>query len=171
MALTEGRFADAEAAARRAEAGEPDKRDAADAVRIAALAALGAGRKAEARRLIDRAASLAGPRETSWSRSERLLALGAVLLESGDAAGSLDAARQAREIAARYSRRDSEWRALALAARAAAALSDRQAARAAVDEAALALKRLWELLGPDQRSFASRPDIRAELRRLEVVAP
>jgi tetratricopeptide (TPR) repeat protein len=92
--------------------------------------------------------------------SDALLAHAEVILESGEAQGSLEAALRAQASFASFGQQDSEWRAWLIAARAAGRLSDATARREYAVQAETALSNLTRKWGAEAfQSYLVRPDV------------
>jgi serine/threonine protein kinase/Tfp pilus assembly protein PilF len=95
-----------------------------------------------------------------------LLAYAESLLAANDAQGALTNALEAQESFARAGRRESEWRALLLAARAAARANHADAARDYATRAAAALDELQRAWGGDFDTYQARPDVQLWRKQL-----
>jgi tetratricopeptide (TPR) repeat protein len=169
LALSEQRFAEAAAKASAAlAAGTQSKDTSAEAKRAACAAALRTGARARGRALCEEAArhaEEAGDRLLFVSLAR--LTLAEALFETGDSAGALNAALSANEFFARVGAADAEWRASAVAARAAQRAGDGEAARQHVARAEEALSRLKQSWGEEASAgFLARPDVKELYRWL-----
>jgi tetratricopeptide (TPR) repeat protein len=92
--------------------------------------------------------------------SDALLALSQAMLEGGDAAGALKSSLEAQEIFARSGKRDYEWRALLIAARASSSAGETQKAQEYASRAETLLSTLQQRWGSDNyTSYLNRPDV------------
>jgi tetratricopeptide (TPR) repeat protein len=101
------------------------------------------------------------------------LALAEALLEDGDAKGGLSIALRLKEDCERNKQRDSLWRALLIAARAANSLGDEQKTQEYTAQADAVLSGLQRDLGAENyNSYLGRPDIQLRRKQLkELLAP
>jgi uncharacterized protein YukE len=89
-----------------------------------------------------------------------LLALAEVLLLRGDSRSALDTALKAQDMFSQSAQRDSEWRALLMAARASQLEGDKTAAQSHAARAESLCASLSQLWGADAyNSYLRRPDI------------
>ena len=117
------------------------------------------GSRARGRELCEEAARLVAQSTDLAAVARVHLALAIALLEGGDAAGARAAALRAHEIYAGLRRADSEWRALAVAAKASRRAGDEPSAREYLSRAASSLAQLQQRLGPEAATYLSRPDV------------
>ncbi|HLL76668.1 MAG TPA: protein kinase [Pyrinomonadaceae bacterium] len=174
IALSERRFPDAKAEAGRSLSlvGEANKKLMARVKIVAALAAAYAGGGGAARALCE--AALAAARETGdpWLILNAQLAAAQVLLEAGDAAGALAAAREAQPGFERAGDRESEWRAWLVAARASQRLGDADAAREMAGRSARALAEVQQAWGAEFfDTYQARPDVQLFRKQLAELSP
>jgi tetratricopeptide (TPR) repeat protein/predicted Ser/Thr protein kinase len=174
IALNDRRFADAKAEARRSlslVSGE-DKKLAARVKSAAALAEASAGGAGAARSLCT--AALAEARETGdpWLVSNAQLATAQVLLEAGDAAGALAAAREAQGGFERAGDHESEWRAWLVAARASRSLGQEGEAREMAGRAARSLAWVQQAWGAEFfETYQTRSDVQLLRKQLAELSP
>jgi tetratricopeptide (TPR) repeat protein len=169
--LLQGRFARAQAAARQALAALPagDAESRVGWTLLEGLALARSGRRSEAQAACRTAVDLASRLQSAALESESLLALAETGLLAGDRAGVPALIDRARPFIERAEKRESLWRAWALAAKAESGGD----ARAAAARAASALADLQKGWPPeDVNSYLARADVRplrAELIRLQAI--
>ncbi|MDT7541227.1 MAG: eukaryotic-like serine/threonine-protein kinase [Acidobacteriota bacterium] len=147
-------------------AGEQDKKASAEAKLVVALAQVSSGSTGASvqscRDALDAAKSLGD----ASLFSSALLAYAESLLAVGDAQGALTNALEAQESFARAGRHESEWRALLLAARAAARANHADAARDYAARASAALDDLQRAWGEAFDTYQARPDVQLWRKQL-----
>ena len=99
--------------------------------------------------------------------AESLLALAAAMAQAGDAAGATRNALEAQQIFARAGRRDCEWLAWLIAARASKASGEEEKAREYASQAQQILSGLQQKWGHDNyNSYLNRPDVQLSRKQL-----
>ena len=161
-ALSERDFAEARKQGQQALglAGTQYRDVAAQAKYSVALAQALSGSPRPARAACEQAVAAARGIKSPRLVSSALLSLAEVLLLDNDAKGALAAALEAEGIFARAGRRDSEWRALVVAARASLLSGDKQQAAnyaARANDSLQALQQKWDAQAFE--GYARRPDI------------
>ena len=146
--------------------GGENEKTAAEARVTLALALASSGAGASGGQTCRAALDLARRLGDSWLFSTALLAYAETLLESGDAQGALTNALDARESFARAGQRESEWRAWAVAARAAARSGKAEEARRYAASAAACLEELQRTWGEAFNTYQARPDVQQWRRQL-----
>jgi serine/threonine protein kinase len=162
MALSERRYAEAQAKARQAlaSAGTQYTGVAVKAKYTLGLAQALSGAKREGRSSCEEAVAMTTRGGDTALLSRALLALAEVLLESNDMAGAIQNALAAQERFARAAQQESEWRAWLIAARANRLKADDAAAQAQLSHAAEILSQLQQKWGVGAfNSYIARPDI------------
>jgi len=172
MALSQHHWSDAQANAQKALtlAGTQLKGPAAEALFTIGLAQAlsGAARQGEAKcqQAVDSARQLSDPALLS----ESLLALAEVMAQAGDAAGAASNALEAQQIFARAGRRDCEWLAWLIAARASKASGDIDKARQFATKAQEILSGIQQQWGNDHyNSYLNRPDVQLTRKQLSEI--
>jgi len=163
MALSERRFPEAVARARRAVAADDSQKKhlMIEAESVLGLSLLSSGKKSEARRVCEEARSLASRTGDPRLLSAAQLALAEVLLETGDAQGALASAEEARQAFERMDMTESGWRAYLITGRANQLLGQDARARADLSRAAALLSTLPQRWGTESfNSYLNRPDVR-----------
>ncbi len=172
MALSEGRLAQATAAARKALLlATEDRVILATATRVTAAAAAESGQARESVRMAEEA--LAAARATGNARTvlSALLTRAEVLLASEDVARAAETARAARDAASRRGQIESSWRACVAAAMAAERVSDTDTRRRSAADAAALMAEIGRSMSPeDFRTYSARPDIRRLAQRMSNLA-
>jgi tetratricopeptide (TPR) repeat protein/predicted Ser/Thr protein kinase len=174
LALAARDFADAKAKAGEAArlAGEEDKKTGAEARLVVALAQVYSGAAAAGGQTCRDALDAAKALGDAPLFSSAQLAYAESLLAAGDAQGALTNALEAQESFARAGRRESEWRALLVAARAASRAGRADAARDYAARASDALGELQRAWGEAFNSYQARPDVQLWRKQLsELTAP
>jgi tetratricopeptide (TPR) repeat protein/predicted Ser/Thr protein kinase len=146
-------------------AGEQDKNASGAARLLIALAQVYSGAAAgeqSCRAALDAAKSLGD----AWLYSSAQLAYAEALLARGDAEGAQTNALEAQESFARAGRRESEWRALLVAARAAARANHADTARDYAARAAATIEELQRAWGEAFDFYQARPDVQLWRRQL-----
>ncbi|MDT7603585.1 MAG: eukaryotic-like serine/threonine-protein kinase [Acidobacteriota bacterium] len=169
VALASRNFAEAKSKGEQvvALAGEQDKQASTEAKLVIALAQVASGAAAAGgqtcREALDAAKSLG---DASLFSSAQL-AYAESLLAAGDAQGALTNALDAQESFARAGRRESEWRALLVAARAAARANRADSAREYAARAVAALNELQRAWGEEVfNTYQARPDVQLWRKQL-----
>ena len=168
-ALSRRRYAEAAAKAREALAaaqalGPAGRFYAAEATFTLGLAEAASGARGRALSHCEEALRLAAQVENPWYLPNARLALAEALLAAGDARRARDEALGAREAFARLGRAESEWRALAVAGRAADADGNTAEARDLLARASAALSALEQSWGAAASPYLDRPDVQ-QLRK------
>jgi serine/threonine protein kinase/lipoprotein NlpI len=175
IALSERRFPEAikESQQALALAGTQYQEIAVDAKRMLGLAKSFSGATSEGRSSCAEAVEIATRLGYPWLLSKAQAALAVVMLDEGDAQGSLTAALQAQQSFSRAGQQDSEWRALLTAARASQRAGDPAAAREYGSSATALLSNLQQKWGVEAYdSYLTRPDVqyfRKQLGELSAV--
>ncbi len=174
MALSERRFAEAQAKAQQALAlaGTQIK-----SVGIAATYTLGliqalSGAAREGRLKCEEAVTMARQSRDPSLLSEALLALAEALVYTGDSAGALKASLESQELFARFGKQDYEWLAALIAARASRAAGDTQKAHEYASRAESLLSGLQQKWGGDNyNTYLKRLDVQFSRKQLsELIA-
>jgi serine/threonine protein kinase/tetratricopeptide (TPR) repeat protein len=147
-------------------AGEQNKKMVGAAKLVIALAQVATGAAVAGEQSCRDALDAAKGLDDASLFSTALLAYAESLLAHGDAQGALTNALEAQESFARAGRRESEWRALLLAARAAARANHADAARDYATRAAAALDELQRAWGGDFDTYQARPDVQLWRKQL-----
>ena len=130
-----------------------------------ALVKSAAGGKHDAKSLCDDAMDISSNSGNFSLYSVALLRCGEAALKSGDAQTALTLATRAQERFARSEQRESEWRAWAIASRAAEQLGDKAKAEEMSRNAVFVRSKLEQLWGPDTfKQYTARPDIQVYIR-------
>jgi serine/threonine protein kinase/Tfp pilus assembly protein PilF len=173
IALTERRYPEARAESARA-LSVADKGSKTLIVRVklaAELAEAHSGGARAARQAAEAAVDAARETGDPWLILNAQLAQAQVLLEAGDAAGALAAAREAQAGFGRAGHRESEWRAWLVAARASRLLGDAAAAREMAGRAGRALEEVQRAWGAEFfDTYQARPDVQLLRQRLTELA-
>jgi len=131
------------------------------------LATALSGSAAEGRKLCEEAVTIAQGLKSRSLITSAQLALAQAMLLNKDAPAAIQTATEAQKIFGQSGQKDSEWRALLIAARASDAAGDKSAARdyaARADAACNALSQMW---GADSyASYLRRPDIQMYRKQL-----
>ena len=172
MALSERRFADADARGRQALelAGTQYKDVALQAKYSMALAQASSGAPQPAKRLCEEAIAIAQEMNRPRLVSSARLAMAEVLLLGNDAEGAKTNALQAQAMFAQSAQHDSEWRAWVIAARASGLTSDRSMAMdyaSRADALCSGLKQTWGVEAYE--SYLRRPDIRTYRKQISQI--
>lgn len=172
MALSERRFAEARAKGQQAldVAGSQAKDLACPAKYSIALAQALSGGAQQAQKLCEAAVSLAKDVNSPRQLSSALLALAEVLLLRSDSRGALTTALQAQAMFSQSGQRDSEWRALLIAARASQLAGDKPAAQTYASRADGLCAGLSQVWGADAyNGYLRRPDIQSYRKQLASI--
>ncbi|MFL6227953.1 MAG: protein kinase domain-containing protein [Pyrinomonadaceae bacterium] len=154
-------------------AGGQDKSSSAEAKLLIALAQVYSGAAATGEQISREALDAAKSLGDAGLYSSAQLAYAESLLARGDAQGAQENALEAQESFARAGRRESEWRALLVAARAAARANHADAARDYAARAAAAIGELQRAWGEAFDTYQARPDVqlwRKQLAELTAAA-
>jgi tetratricopeptide (TPR) repeat protein len=170
LALSEKRFAEARSRAEQILARASSETDIlAEARRILGLVQIRSGAKHEGRLSCEQALELAKSSGDVWLVSEAQLALAEAMFEDADAEGAFLLAQQAQESFTRSGQADAGWRALLIAARAAARLGDQEAARGLRARSVAMLSSLEQKWGAESyQGYLNRQDIRDARQLLEA---
>jgi len=135
-----------------------------------ALAQALSGAPLPAQRLCEDAVAIAKDLNSPRQLSNALLALAEVLLLRGDSRSALGTALQAQAMFSQSAQRDSEWRALLIAARASQLEGDKTAAQSHAARAESLCASLSQLWGADAyNSYLRRPDIQNYRKQLASI--
>jgi len=129
-----------------------------------------AGSAAQGRKLCDEALTMAQTLKSRSLITGSQMALAEVLLLSKDASGALQTALDAQKTFGQSGQKDSEWRALLIAARASDLAGDRSAARdyaARADATCTSLQQVWG--AENYESYLRRPDIQMYRKQLAQI--
>jgi ATP/maltotriose-dependent transcriptional regulator MalT len=139
-----------------------------EAKRALGLAQVHSGAREEGKRSSQEALEMARQNGSQRLLSNTLLALAEALLESGDAQGALENARQAQESCAPAGQLESEWRAWLVMARASQKLNLTAQANEYAKSARDVLSRLQQKWGDDDfKAYVARKDVRFYLKQLD----
>jgi tetratricopeptide (TPR) repeat protein len=169
MALSQGQYPEAKKEAQLALDG--DYRD----VVVQARATMGlaqalSGSAAEGRKLCEEAFTAAQALQSRALITSAQLALAQAMLLTKDNAAALQTASEAQKIFGQSGQKDSEWRALLIAARASDAAGDKSAARDYASRAEAACNALPQMWGADSyESYLRRPDIQIYRKQLAQI--
>jgi tetratricopeptide (TPR) repeat protein len=169
MALSQGQYPEAKKEAQLALEG--DYRD----VVVQAKATMGlaqalSGSAAEGRKLCEEAFTAAQALQSRALITSSQLALAQAMLLNKDNAAALQTASEAQKIFGQSGQKDSEWRALLIAARASDAAGDKSAARDYASRAEAACNALPQMWGADSyESYLRRPDIQIYRKQLAQI--
>jgi hypothetical protein len=134
------------------------------------LAQAQSGSAAEGRKLCAEAVTMAQGLKSRSLITGAQLALAQAMLLNKDTSAAIQTASEAQKIFGQSGQKDSEWRALLIAARASDAAGDKSAARdyaARADAACNALQQIW---GADSyESYLRRPDIQMYRKQLAQI--
>ena len=172
MDLSENKFPAALAKANETAnlAGSPDNSRAAEAKTAGGLAQLFSGHKEPGKRACGEALEIARRLNNQELLCAAQLAFAEALLETGDAKNALQNALEIRDRSSRLGKRDSEWRALLLAARAEQLLGDGAKASEYASAAATSQSQIEQKWGTDNyQSYQNRPDIRRYSNQLKGI--
>ncbi|HEY0078904.1 MAG TPA: tetratricopeptide repeat protein [Pyrinomonadaceae bacterium] len=139
-----------------------------DASRVRALALVATGQKPQARQACEEALSAATQAADPGLRSQALLTLSEVLLESDDYEGALARALEAEEFFRRSEQYASAWHALLLASRASRRLNQQTRASDYSARALSLLSALEQRWGSENyQSYLARPDVQLSHQQLQ----
>jgi serine/threonine protein kinase/Tfp pilus assembly protein PilF len=128
------------------------------------------GSAAEGRKLCEEAVTAAQGLKSRSLITGAQLALAQAMLLNKDNAGAIQTATEAQKIFGQSGQKDSEWRALLIAARASDAAGDKSAARDYASRADAACNALQQVWGADSyESYLRRPDIQIYRRQLAQI--
>jgi tetratricopeptide (TPR) repeat protein/predicted Ser/Thr protein kinase len=147
-------------------AGGQDKSALAGAKLVIALAQVYSGAATAGEQKCREALDAAKNLDDAWLFTSAQLAYAESLLAVGDTQGAQQNALDAQESFARAGRRESEWRALLVAARAAARANHADVARDYAARAAAALEELQRAWGGDFDTYQARPDVQLWRKQL-----
>jgi tetratricopeptide (TPR) repeat protein len=166
LKFSEGNLAEATAAATEAVQKAPAKSElATESKYFLALVKSASGAKRDAKQLCDDAMDVSSNSGNYSLYSVALLRCGESALKTGDAQTALTLVTKAQERFARSEQRESEWRAWAIAARAAEQLGDKTKAEEMSRNAVFVRSKLEQLWGPDTfKQYTARPDIQVYIR-------
>ncbi|HKG46196.1 MAG TPA: protein kinase [Pyrinomonadaceae bacterium] len=166
LKFSEGNLAEATASANEAVQKAPAKSElATESKYFLALVKSASGAKRDAKQLCDDAMEVSSNSGNYSLYSVALLRCGEAALKTGDAQTALTLVTKAQERFARSEQRESEWRAWAIAARAAEQLGDKTKAEEMSRNAVFVRSKLEQLWGPDTfKQYTARPDIQVYIR-------
>jgi serine/threonine protein kinase/Flp pilus assembly protein TadD len=128
------------------------------------------GSAAEGRKLCEEAVTIAQGLKSRSLITGAQLALAQAMLLNRDNSGALQTATEAQKIFGQSGQKDSEWRALLIAARASDAAGDKSAAREYALRADAACNALQQTWGADSyESYLRRPDIQLYRKQLAQI--
>jgi hypothetical protein len=172
MALSERRFSDAKREGQQAlQLGDKQYKDIdVNAKFSMGLADALSGAPQPAKLLCQETVAMARESKTPRLLSSALLALAEVSLLANDAEGALRAALEAQPMCARSGQRDSEWRALLMAARASQIVGNRSAAQDYASRADSLCESLRPHWGSDAyEGYMRRPDVHNYRSQLDQI--
>jgi len=138
---------------------------------VQCLIEVAAGAASKGRLLCEQAANVDLEPASVSHKAHVQLALAEAKLETGDAAGCVDASLQAQQIFAKLHESEREWRAWLLAARASQRLGNLDGMRQQLSNAQALLNGLKEKWGNEAfNSYLSRPDIQFAHQQLSALA-
>lgn len=174
MALSERRFAEAQAKAQQAMvlAGTQIKSTGMAATYTLGLAQTLSGTARAGRVKCEEAVTMVRKSRDPSLLSEALLALAEALVQAGDSAGALKASLESQELFARSEQQDSEWLALLVAARASRSAGDTEKAHEYASRSESLLSGLQQKWGGDNyNTYLNRPDVQFSRKQLsELIA-
>ena len=174
MALSERRFAEAQAKAQQALAlaGTQIKSTGIAATYVLGLAQALSDAAREGRLKCEGAVTMARQSRDPSLLSEALLALAEALIQAGDSAGALKASLESQQLFARFGQQDSEWLAWLVAARASRSAGDTERAHEYASRAESLLSGLQQKWGGDNyNTYLNRPDVQFSRKQLsELIA-
>jgi serine/threonine protein kinase len=134
------------------------------------LATALSGSAAEGRKLCEEAVTTAQGLKSRSLITSAQLALAQAMLLNNDAAGAIKTATEAQKIFGQSGQKDSEWRALLIAARASDAAGDKSAAHDYASRADAACNALQQIWGANSyESYLRRPDIQVNRKQLAQI--
>jgi serine/threonine protein kinase len=135
------------------------------------LAQAMSGATAEGRKLCEEGVTIARGLKARALIAGAQLALAEAMLLSKDNPAAIQTASEVQKIFGQSGQKDSEWRALLIAARASAAAGDKSAARDYAGRAETALNSLPQIWGADSyESYLRRPDIQTYRKQLAQIS-
>jgi len=166
MSFSEGNLSEAVAAAKEAVTKASPKSDLlTESKYFLALVKSASGGKRDAKQLCDDAMDVSSNSGNFSLYSVALLRCGEAARNTGDAQTALTLATKAQERFAHSEQRESEWRAWAIAARAAEQTGDKSKAEEMSRNAVFVRSKLEQLWGPDTfKQYTARPDIQVYIR-------
>jgi serine/threonine protein kinase/Tfp pilus assembly protein PilF len=174
MALSERRFAEAQAKAQQALtlAGTQIKSTGIAATYTLGLAQALSGAAREGQLKCEAAVTMARQSRDPSLLSQALLALAEALVQAGDSAAALKASLEAQQLFARFGQQDSEWPACLVAARASRSAGDTERAHDYALRAESLLSGLQQKWGGDNyNTYLNRPDVQFSRKQLsELIA-
>ena len=174
IALSQDRWPDTQANAQKAQklAGNELHGTAAEASLTLCLAQVHSGAAKQGELKCEQAVDAARQANAPAILAESLLALAAAMAQAGDATGSATHALEAQQIFAHAGRRDCEWLAWLIAARASRASGDVEKTRDYASRAQQVLSGIQQQWGNDNyNSYLNRPDVQISRKQLsEIVA-
>jgi len=172
MALSERRFPEAKAKAQQASelAGTQFENIAVQSRYALGLAQALSGAPQAGRPLCEQAVAMAKEKSNPGLLANALLALAEVMLKAGDSQNAATIALQAQATFARSGRKDSEWHAWLIAARASQLAGNEPAMHDYASRAAGLLSELQQNWGPEvYGSYLSRPDIQSCRQQIDRI--
>jgi tetratricopeptide (TPR) repeat protein len=172
LALSEGRWPDAQAKAQKAQklAGTELQSTAAEALLTICLAQALSGATKQGEAKCQQAGEAARQANDPAVLAESLLALAEAMAQARDAVGTARNALEAQQIFARAGRRDCEWLAWLIAARAGNSNGDTDKAREYATKAQEILSGLQQQWGNDNyNSYLNRPDVQLSRKQLSEI--
>jgi serine/threonine protein kinase/Tfp pilus assembly protein PilF len=169
LALSERRFAEADAKARQAlsRASTQIKIAAIEAASTSGLAQALSGASREGKNKCQEAVEIARKLGDPSLLAEALLALAEAQIESGDSGEALKSSLEARELFARFGKQDSEWLVCLIAARASRSRGDDPKAREYASSAEQLLSGLEQKWGKDYYgTYLNRADVQFSRKHL-----
>jgi tetratricopeptide (TPR) repeat protein len=128
------------------------------------------GSAAEGSKLCEEAVTLAQGKKSRTLITSAQLALAQAMLLNKDNSAAIQTASEAQKIFGQSGQKDSEWRALLIAARASDAAGDKSAARDYASRADAACNVLQQMWGADSyESYLRRPDIQIYRKQLAQI--
>ncbi|MEN3326771.1 MAG: eukaryotic-like serine/threonine-protein kinase [Acidobacteriota bacterium] len=166
MSFSEGSLSEAMAAANEAVKKASPKSDLlTESKYFLALVKSASGGKRDAKQLCDEAMDVSSNSGNFSLYSVALLRCGEAAWKTGDVQTALTLASKAQERFAHSEQRESEWRAWAIAARAAEQAGDKSKAEELSRNAVFVRSKLEQLWGPDTfKQYTARPDIQVYIR-------
>ena len=134
------------------------------------LAQANSGSPAEGRKTCESALTMAQTLKSQPLSTSAQLALAEVMLLSKDTSAALQTANDAQKIFGQTGQKDSEWRALLIAARASDLAGDKSTARAYASRADAACNALQQVWGVEAyQTYLRRPDIQMYRKQLAQI--
>ncbi|MBA2703960.1 MAG: tetratricopeptide repeat protein [Blastocatellia bacterium] len=169
IALSQGRWPDAQAKAQKAQqlAGTDLQANAAEASLTICVAQAFSGAAKQGVSRCEQAVEAARQANDPAVMAESLLALAAAMAQAGDNPGATNNALAAQQIFARSGRHDCEWLAWLIAARASKASGEEEKARDYASRAQQILSSIQQQWGNDNyNSYLNRPDVQLSRKQL-----